>query len=74
MNVTRPPLPRSAIRILDLSWNTLGRRGGQALGEGLRAANSVQQLFLQWTGITDVGASHLAKVRSGGEGGGTWRA
>ncbi len=60
-----PPSP-SAIRILDLSWNTLGRRGAQSLGEGLRAANTVEELHLAWTGITDVGASHIAKVRHTG--------
>ena len=57
---------RSHIKFLDISWNTLGRRGGQALGEGLREASSIQELYLAWTGITDRGASHIARVRQAG--------
>lgn len=66
---------RRCIKHLDISWNTLGRRGGQALGAGLREANTICELHAAWTGITDVGASHIARVGRGWLGGGVlaWR-
>lgn len=49
--------------MLRLGWNRLGPKGGKALAEGLRFCSSgLAQLSLPWSGITDVGASHIAKV------------
>ena len=50
--------------MLRLGWNRLGPKGGQALAEGLRFCSSgLTELSLQQSGITDVGASHIAKVK-----------
>lgn len=49
--------------MLRLGWNVLGAKGGKALAEGLKYCSSaLQQLCLPWSGITDTGASHIAKV------------
>jgi hypothetical protein len=42
----------------------LGPKGAKALAEGLKFCSSgLEQLYLPWSGITDTGPSHIAKVR-----------
>lgn len=49
--------------MLRLGWNMLGPKGAKALAEGLKYCSSgLEQLYLPWSGITDTGASHIAKV------------
>lgn len=51
------------LKVLRLGWNHLGPKGGKALAEGLKFCSSgLEQLYLPWSGITDTGASHIAKV------------
>jgi len=62
-----PPLPAASahrqLQVLRLGWNMLGPKGGKALAEGLKYCSSgLEQLYLPWSGITDTGASHIAKV------------
>jgi hypothetical protein len=51
------------LKVLRLGWNMLGPKGAKALAEGLKYCSSgLEQLYLPWSGITDTGASHIAKV------------
>jgi Ran GTPase-activating protein (RanGAP) involved in mRNA processing and transport len=48
-----------------LGWNNLGLKGAKALAEGLKYSSTLQQLYVAWSGITDAGASHIAKALEG---------
>lgn len=51
--------------MLRLGWNMLGVKSAKALAEGLKYCSSgLEQLYLPWSGITDTGASHIAKVNA----------
>lgn len=51
------------LKVLRLGWNMLGVKSAQALADGLKYCSSgLEQLYLPWSGITDTGASHIAKV------------
>lgn len=57
------PLCNRQLKVLRLGWNMLGPKGAKALAEGLKYCSSgLEQLYLPWSGITDTGASHIAKV------------
>jgi hypothetical protein len=52
------------LKVLRLGWNMLGVKSAKALAEGLKYCSSgLEQLYLPWSGITDTGASHIAKVK-----------
>ena len=42
--------------MLHIGWNTLGLRGGRALGEGVKATGTLARLHAPWAGVTDTGA------------------
>lgn len=50
------------LRVLRLGWNSLGLRAARSLAEGLKLASALEQLHLGWSGVTDSGIAHIAKV------------
>lgn len=50
--------------MLSAGWNMLGSRGGKVIALGLAQCDSLTHCHLPWAGLSDLGASHVARVRA----------
>jgi Ran GTPase-activating protein (RanGAP) involved in mRNA processing and transport len=53
------------LQVMRLGWNSLGLRTARTLAEGLKLCSTLEQLHLAWSGVTDTGVAHIAKVGGG---------